>query len=463
MQLKKLLIGLMATTLLSLFFVQVYAVDTEFTCCITTGGDIKNCQAGLIPAKVCTGQSAQLTLTTKARTDQLQTDLETEIADRMAADTAEAAARAAADNAETTARIAADAALQSQITTNAGSAGTAHTNLQNQITTNATEIGKNTDEIMVGNGMDRNSSKIDINFEAQTRHRHELTDNGASGLPSSRIDGHESDIGFNISSIQRLGEELIGTGTGLGDTRVDRNTDEIIGGGNYNPSRIDILEEDVAAIDTSELVQGVIATDSGSIGHGGNYYRTITYNPDSGELVFRGEFNHSLDPVNIDNGETPDGFWYCTVGDRVVNGDIQRLLGLQPNDNSLAIAAGFYPGATGGLCDSGGCWAYEFENLHGGGTSPYFHLKVENAAGTYVDINFNPAYPLRGWFFGPKDLLSHQGTDQVYIALSNKDLKPLLIANGFTQADLPVSVDDVVVALDKQVTNLLFKPDGDPR
>lgn len=59
--------------------------------------------------------------------------LNQEIADRQAADTAEANTRGAADTAEATARQAADAGLQGQITTEAGTRKQSDQNLQNQI------------------------------------------------------------------------------------------------------------------------------------------------------------------------------------------------------------------------------------------------------------------------------------------------------------------------------------------
>lgn len=67
------------------------------------------------------------------KTDQLQTDLNTEVSDRIAGDAAEASARMAADSSEASARAAADS---SEATTRAN----ADTNLQNQINTNVTSI-----------------------------------------------------------------------------------------------------------------------------------------------------------------------------------------------------------------------------------------------------------------------------------------------------------------------------------
>lgn len=432
MKLSRFSIALMAVAISLLLVVQVYAQDTVMTCCVSNGGEIDRCKLGKSPRKSCTGN-----------TFSVQFGLKT-----------------------------ADDALNSRLNDAESRISAAETEIKLPFTSSR---------------IDANAIAINANASADSTLRARVSANeGEIGPPgaNSNIDINAGNIDTNEENIRKNYAEIIGgidyDESGYSFTQIDKIQDEI--GTPFSYSRIDQNEANAAA-NGVELVQGVIATGSGSIGHdSGNYYRTITYNPVSGDLIFRGELNHSLDPVPVPYDpfntlankqamrDGLAGFWYCTVGDRIANSDIQQLLDFKPDDRTLAVEAGFDPNTMfENLCNvDDGCFAFKFENLYGGATQdlfPYGRLLVrrDSTPPGYEAIRALADLPLRGWFFGPKGTLSHGGTGEVYIALSAPDLVRLLSAQGWTEPDMPDGTDDVVVNLDKQVFNLLFKPNGESR
>jgi hypothetical protein len=210
---------------------------------------------------------------------------------------------------------------------------------------------------------------------------------------------------------------------------------------NYANSRIDAIGAASAGI------VGVIWSDEGGIEDTSGHYRTLIWNSTTRELALRAEINHGLDYV----GAT--GYWYCTIGQQIANGDIQEQVELAPDDHAELAAVGLGESASG-------WWSFKLKNTQGpNGKSAFAKIQVWNAdEHRYVVVEPTEEYPVTGWLMGRRSTTLGQ-TGAVRVALSDSQMRAL-IAGRYGNFTFGTADNHVLVDLNYSVAALA--PPGGP-
>lgn len=203
----------------------------------------------------------------------------------------------------------------------------------------------------------------------------------------------------------------------------------------YANSRID------ASSVASAGIVGVIWSDEGGIEDTSGHYRTLIWNSATGQLALRAEINHGLDYV------PNTGYWYCTIGQQIANGDIQEQVETAPDDHAALAAVGLGEYASA-------WWSFKLENTQGpNGKSAFAKIQVWNADDhRYVTVVPTDDYPVTGWLMGRRSTTLGQ-TGALRVALSDSQLRAL-IANRYGNFTFGTADNHVLVDLNYSVADL---------
>jgi hypothetical protein len=236
--------------------------------------------------------------------------------------------------------------------------------------------------------------------------------------------GLQQQITSNTTAISANANSIAAVETEIGDKA-----------NNYGNSRID-----ASSIASGEIV-GVIWSGEGGHEDSSNFYRTLVLNQTTSELAVRGEIDHGLDYV------ANTGYWYCTIGDQIANGDIQRHVENLPDDHAELAAVGLGE-------HSAHWWSFRFEDTQGtNGTSPFARIQVRHpVTGEYFDVRPTEAYPVSGWIMGRRSADGKTPERAVRVGLSHSQLRALTLHDhDFT---LGYADNDVLVDLNYSVAKL---------